>query len=158
MAKPVKSNSSKASSWVQKSSTEFKLRNESLWCRLCNVAINCTKSYIVERHIASQKHRELLSKVEIIRNPDSEIEEQDFASKVTKAFLASDIPLYKVNNPELQDLFRTMGQALPSESCCRSRVSTLAENRVKEIKEKIFGKEVFLVVDETDIRGKKVVL
>ena len=48
----------------------------------------------------------------------------------------------------LRALIREIGQALPSESFCRSCVAALAENLVKEIKEKVYGMEVFLIVVE----------
>jgi len=49
-----------------------------------------------------------------LRNSNS-----DFVEKVTKAFLSADIPLYKLNNKHVKNLFSDIGHSLPAESTCR---------------------------------------
>ena len=45
--------------------------------------------------------------------------DNDFVEKVTKAFLSSHIPLYKLNNTHIKNLFRDIDHRLPSETTCR---------------------------------------
>ena len=78
-----------------------------------------------------------------------------FASRVTKAFLSADIPLHKLNNPELKSLFQFMGKAAPSESSCRSKVSALHEEENQRLKSLLAGKDLFLVVDEAEVADRK---
>ena len=51
-----------------------------------------------------------------------------FSTKVMEAFLSANIPLYKLNNPELKKLFASVGQPLLSETCCRRKVNELNWN------------------------------
>ena len=78
-----------------------------------------------------------------------------FASRVTEAFLSADIPLHKLNNPELKSLFQFMGKAAPSESSCRSKVSALHEEENQRLKSLLAGKDLFLVVDEAEVADRK---
>ena len=43
----------------------------------------------------------------------------NYVDRVTKAFLYADIPLGKISNPAIKELFESMGNILPSESTCR---------------------------------------
>jgi len=49
----------------------------------------------------------------------------DFVEKVTKAFLSANIPLYKLNNKHVKNLFSDIGHSLPAESTCRKAVLKL---------------------------------
>ena len=52
----------------------------------------------------------------------------DFVKKVTKAFLSADIPLYKLNNTHIKNLFCDTGHRLPSETTCRQTALQLSED------------------------------
>ena len=52
--------------------------------------------------------------------------------KLLTAFLPNLLPLYKLNNSCLRDLFH-LGRRLPSESTCRARVSALADTETERI-------------------------
>ena len=53
--------------------------------------------------------------------------------KVTKAFLSADIPLYKLNNTHIKNLFRDIGHRLPSETTCGQTALQSSENELKRI-------------------------
>ena len=65
--------------------------------------------------------------------------------------LSADIPLKKIRNPLIVQLFTDLGQAVPSETMCREHVHELAESEQGRIKELLMDKKVFLVVDVGDI-------
>ena len=46
----------------------------------------------------------------------------NFVENVTKAFLSADIPLYKLCNKHMRNLFCDIGHSLPSETTCRQTV------------------------------------
>ena len=79
----------------------------------------------------------------------------DMSSKIVHAFLSANIPLHKLRNKHLNDLFTGLGHPLPSESCCRQKVNELYEQEKKRIKDIISGNPFFLVVDESDISNTK---
>ena len=49
-----------------------------------------------------------------------QIEKPELINNVTKAFLSANIPLYKLRNKELCELFNFLGCAPPSETSCRN--------------------------------------
>ncbi len=77
----------------------------------------------------------------------------DFVEKVTKAFLSANIPLYKLNNKHVKNLFSDIGHSLPAESTCRKRVLKLGAEELQRIRNIVEDKQIFLVVDETTLSG-----
>ena len=72
-----------------------------------------------------------------------------------EAFLAADIPLFKLQHPQIRQLFTNLGQPVPSESSCREHVDKLAVGEKQRFKERLRNKNTFLVVDEREIYGSK---
>ena len=64
--------------------------------------------------------------------------------------MSADIPLFKLRNPHIVSLFADLGQAVPSETVCRDYVHELAEAETSHIQQRIQGKKVFLIVDESE--------
>jgi len=56
----------------------------------------------------------------------------------------------------LKSLFEYLGKPLPSESALRSIISTVAQDELNKVKEKIFQKDIFLIIDESEISGKQI--
>ena len=98
--------------------------NNQLYCDLCNCAVSCIKRFLVDSHRNTSKHQKALgSRSENFIPHTSQTflksSDTDFVEKVTKAFLSADIPLYKLNNTHIKNLFREIGHRLPSEPTCR---------------------------------------
>ena len=87
--------------------------------------------------------------------PSEFTNQAEYLTRVVKAFLSADIPIYKSNNPELKSLFTFLGRPLPSESSLRSQVTVIADSEVTRIQNLLHGQQIFLVVDESDIGGKR---
>ena len=73
-------------------------------------------------------------------------------------FLSADIPLRKLKNPELQALFKCIGQKAPSESTCLKQVDDMGKCEVNRICNGLSDKVIFMVINETDVSGCKYVL
>ena len=129
-------------------------RNE-LYCKVCCCVVKHEKMFFVEQHLNTAKHKsgnagesnKTQSFIPVIR--------KDFTEQLVKAFAASDIPLEKVQNQSLKNLFESLGQKLPSESTCRLKVHELSSKEDLQIKEKLLNKEVFFIMDGTDLNRKK---
>ena len=83
-----------------------------------------------------------------LRNGDT-----NFVEKVAKAFLSADIPLYKLNNTHIKNLFRDIGHRLPSETTCRGTALQLSKDELKQIRNAVHDKQIFLIVDESTLSG-----
>ena len=134
--------------------------NNELYCNLCNCVVSCNKCFLVDSHQNTSKHQKALgSRSEdlipqtlqtFLRSSDT-----DFVEKVTKAFLSADIPLYKLNNMHIKNLFRDIGHRLPSETTCRRTALQLSEDELKQIRNAVHDKQIFLIVDESTVSGTK---
>ena len=109
-----------------------------LYCNLCNCAVSCNKRFLIDSHRNTSKHQKALdgrsenfipqTLQSFLRSSDT-----DFVQKVTKAFLSADIPLYKLNNTYIKNLFCDIGHRLPSETTCRRTALQLNEDELKRI-------------------------
>ena len=65
----------------------------------------------------------------------------------------TDIPLCKLNNTHIKDVFRDIGHRLPSETTCRRTALQLSEDELKRIRNAVYDKQIFLIVDERTLSG-----
>ena len=95
-----------------------------LFCTLCSIIASHNRKFLVDKHCQSTKHQKALSSTSQQRQQPlsrltASFDWNDCVEKVTPAFLSADIPLYKLNNSDLQALFKYVGQKAPSESACQ---------------------------------------
>ena len=69
--------------------------------------------------------------------------------------MSADIPLKKLQNKELKQLFKDIGKTLPSESACRRKAAEIGEKEIDRVKNLIHEQKIFLVVNESEISGIK---
>ncbi len=153
-------NINKARLYEKEFVNEFRVNpNNDLYCLLCCQTVNCEKRFRVESHRDSAKHRKLLANAADAKKSKSQTFfpslKKDFRGKLVKAFLSADIPLHKLQNPLICQLFTDLGQPVPSQSACRVQVDALAADNVLRVKELLHMKTVFLVVDESEVSGRK---
>lgn len=134
--------------------------NSLLFCTLCNCNVPSDKTFHVDRHRASSKHQSSItqqssSATSSIQSFISAPDQNDFSSRVTKAFLSADIPLHKLRNPELRNLFKSINNPLPAESVSRERVNFLYVEEIKRLTDHFLNKPVFIMADESEIRDVK---
>ena len=80
---------------------------------------------------------------------------KEFKAKLVETFLADDIPLKKLQNSRVRQLFTDLGRAMPSESACQAHVEILAEQEMDRIKKKLTGKDISMVLDESEVSKNK---
>ena len=98
--------------------------NNQLYRNLCYCTVYCNKRFLVDSHQNTSIHQKALdSRSENLMPQTSQTflrsSDTDFVEKVTKAFMSTDIPLYKLNNMHIKNVFRDIGHRLPSETTCR---------------------------------------
>src|ERR1043165_6636918 len=157
MPKVAKSSSMKLREICDKFKGEFIVSPiNNLYCKLCDCTVKYDKVHFVESHRQSAKHQ---SGIQLSTKAEQTFIRQDeksaFVEDVVTAFLAADIPLKKLQNEKIKSLFEKMGKKLPSESTCRNRVTDLADREKERVKELISDQLFFLVVDESEISGRK---
>ena len=69
------------------------------------------------------------------------------------AFLSADIPLYKLDNTHIKNLFRDIDQRLSSETTCKRTALQLSEDELKRIRNAVHDKQIFFIVDESTLSG-----
>ena len=159
MLKVKTTNAYKIQSIVKEFPDEFMQNiNNELYCSLCNCAVSCNKCFLVDYHQNTSKHQnslgsrseDLISQTlqTFLRNSNT-----DFVKKVTKAFLSADIPLYKLNNVHIRDLFHDTGHRLPCETTCRQTALQLSEDDLKRIRNAVHDKQISCTVDESIASG-----
>ena len=132
-----------------------------LYCLLCKCFVSCKTKFRLDSHRNSRKHQIEVNLIsdQTSSNSTPQNNTHDFAERVTRAFLAANIPLKKLRNQHVKKLFEDIGHPLPSETTCRSKVKHIAEdvhNKVKDlVKEAKSG--IFMVFDETFIRNSSYV-
>jgi len=132
-------NTSKIKSELHDFPREFtKTPNNELYCNLCNCVVSCDKRFLAYIHRKTSKHQKALSKSELQMPQSSQTflrsSNSDFVEKVSKAFLSANIPLYKVNNKHVKNLFSDVGHSLPAESTCRKTVLKLGADELQQIR------------------------
>ena len=125
---------------------------------MCNCAVSCYKRFLVDSHQNTLKYQKALgSRSENLIPQTSQTflrsSDTDFVEKVTKAFLSANIPVYKLKNTDIKNLFRVIGRRLPSETACRRTALQLSEDEIKRIRNAVYDKQIFLIVDESTLCG-----
>ena len=77
----------------------------------------------------------------------------NFVETVTKALLSTKIPLYKLNNKHVKNIFSDFGPSLPCETACRKAMPKLGADELQRIRNTVNDKLVFLVFDENTLFG-----
>ena len=156
MVKP--SSSEKIRSLVKSYPNEFQSSGGKLWCSLCNRYVSHDRKYQVDSHRRSAKHqrrlRNISSSTATTSTSKEPVTQENFCRKITEAFLAADIPLKKLQNNKIKELFDGLGFPVPSESACRSKVKEIATDVKKKVRKVIEDDSsgVFVVFDESSIR------
>ena len=94
-----------------------------------------TKKVLVDKHHQSKKHHKAMlstskQQQQPLSIPTTSFDWNDYVGKVTTAFLSADIPFYKLNNFDLQVLFKYVGQRAPSESACQRQIDNIGKCEV----------------------------
>ena len=112
----------------------------------------------VDSHRNTSKHQKALgSRSEVLIPQTSQTflrsSDSDFVEKVAKAFLSVDIPLYKLNNTHIKKFFLGISHRLPFETTYRRTTLQLSKDKLKQIRNAVRNKQIFLIVDKSTVSG-----
>ena len=84
----------------------------------CDVLVKCDEKFFVEGHRKHKLHQAKLVTTSSSQGKQTyiQLDQASLKGKVVSLFLATDIPLHKLNHPALKSLFVAMGKPLPSEA------------------------------------------
>jgi len=152
----------------------FRIEEEKLICNPCEETIAYDLKHGSDRlnkHLNSAKHkrnternagkpRQTLLASSLIAAEEKTKDINMFFYKIVKAFLESDIPLYKLNHPSLKSFLEEyMKRSLPEASTARKNyVQRIHEEIVLQIMSRISLNSVFFILDETTDECKRYVL
>lgn len=143
---------------------DFKSDGKILLCKLCSKEVSYEKLFSIKQHIQGaghvQKQNQHKAKTQLFLMEITEhyTRSQTFVRDLCKAFVGSDIPLYKIRSAPLKTfLEKYMEHTLPSESTLRTAVKTLYQSTLYDIKKAITDKLLWISIDETtDTSGRYV--
>ncbi len=131
-----------------------KTPSNDLFCKICGVIVSYKRRSSVLAHRKTAMHN---NKSKLMKGEQSflDLSNKSFAMRISNAFLCSDIPLYKLRNPSIKELFNSIGHPIPSETTCRNAMEQIYTDKYNSIKNLLENKKVFLIIDETSHLDKK---
>ena len=69
--------------------------------------------------------------------------------------MAADISLYKLNNTHIKNLICDIGHRLPSETTCRRTALQLSKGKLKQMRNAVHDKQIFVIADESTLSGMR---
>lgn len=160
MPKSKQRKSARLAGYVEKYPV-FKTDGQVLYCKVCNKQVSAKKIYSIKSHLESATHKEQERKstsstqqflVETASSGNAQ-----FTVDLCKAFIASDIPLYKIRNDNLKSFFQKYigNYVIPSETTLRTAVKSIYTTSIEKIKTCIKKQYVWISIDETtDASGR----
>lgn len=147
---------------------------KALLCTLCDCAVGCGQIGQVRQHLGTNQHRcakkrkeddastskkrqeQLTETVDRMRT--NSIELNEFFNDTATAFAAADVPFNKLNHTAFKEyLEKYMKRKVPDESTVRKLYLERSYDLVIEkIREALKDKYVYIQVDETTIKGRKI--
>lgn len=87
------------------------------------------------------------------------LEKKSFIRKLVESFIAADIPFHKLLNPKFRLFIQSLAKhKIPHPSTLRGLLSDIAGEKINDVRERIKGKDVYLMVDESpDVKSRNVV-
>lgn len=140
---------------MDKYSTDGKL----IFCKVCEISFTVDKKSQVKQHDCSKTHCQLLVKLNSSSVAKQQLIGQSFAasshscfySKLCRALVGSNIPLYKVNNPLFKQFLEDISkEKLPDESTLRKNyLPKEFETVLSSIRNQIGNRNVWIQIDTT---------
>lgn len=144
---------------------------DKIFCRNCVAQFSATQLSVLKAHLNTSKHKQNTALRRSSNNAQAQLSEviQPPAAKksrsnivgldLCKAFLAADIPMWKLRNKTLKDcLERNMSITLPCDASMRSKyVPESYQEAISQIKEDLQDVPIWICIDETqNSQGKYV--
>ena len=137
---------------------DFNSVSKSIFCKPCEKVIPATQKGQLEQHKKSEKHKAnfslkrkyVQSQLEF-KDPKKPKREEIVGQELVSAFVAANIPLFKIDHPKLREfLEKNMQISLPKESTLRQKyMPETFESCIEMIKKDLENKNIWLSIDET---------
>lgn len=148
---------------------------KTLMCRHCNCIVTYEKRDNVLKHIKTAKHESMTKKSASNANADNKVQTsiltnftsakrrkisvENLALKTTEAFAKANIPLEKLEDPNIREWLSQFVEGageLPCVKTLREKyVPKLAEERENSLKDLVKNRKIFIFCDETtDTKGR----
>lgn len=145
---------------IKEFGSEFLIeRKGSLYCKLCNLALDHSRKSSIDQHFSTKAHVKNVEKRKLRENLTQDTLEKDymsvkrgFAQELVKSFTEANIPLYKLEHSSIKNLFEKYlpeNIQYPSTTLVRKQLPCLYENYANEIKQELSGKKVAILCDES---------
>ena len=85
-------------------------------------------------------------------------ENRELYTKIVLVFMSADIPLAKLRNDALKNLFNEIKAPLPSESTSRIIVTELIDDYPLKLTMVFANKDIFFISDESEINSEKFII
>ncbi|KAL4120274.1 hypothetical protein QTP88_012996 [Uroleucon formosanum] len=140
----------------------FSYDSSMLFCKYCEIKVNCEKRFNVTQHLKTEKHTKAIKRrqektektLQLLMNSSKK---SSFNKDLCHALLSANIPLNKLSNNTFRNFLETYtGKEIPTEATLRQGyVDDLYDETVEKIKSEILNKKVWVSIDETtDIEGR----
>ena len=142
---------------------EFVIDGNDIFCTICSKKVNCKKKFQLTQHFSSGSHqasRVRNSKQRLISHTFTEVDtHKTFCKDLCVAFISSNIPIKKLNNPTLKKfLTKYMKMSILDESTIRKNyLNSCYEDTISSIQNLVKNSLIYVIVDETtDLLGRYV--
>jgi len=164
MPKEKRSLASRLNSYVSEfsecSGPVFTTDGKILYCKLCDSKVGSDRKFNVQQHIDTAKHKAAIKRKQSKNKFDLQKTQQQLLSNTKKssfnkdlcyALLSANIPLNKLNNPNFKSfLEKYTSKEIPNQTTLRKGyVNEIYEDTLVKIRSFIFGKKIWVSIDET---------
>jgi len=136
-----------------------------LFCKICEVKVNCEKRFTVTQHLKTNKHERLLNrqrnsvKVSTTQQlySSSTCKKCEFSKDLCKSMMSANIPLNKIMNTEFRSFLEKYTlKDIPCESTLRKTyLNECYEETIDKIRKHVVGNKIWVSIDEsTDVEGR----
>jgi hypothetical protein len=151
--------------YVEENKNVFSTDGKILFCKACEKSVNGSRTYLVEQHLNTIKHKENVkrkgnvgSQSLLFSSPQNQ-QMPIYSQDLCDALVAADIPLWKLKNPILcKFLEKYTNKIAPDESTLRKNYLPKSyEYIIEKIRKEIGENYIWVSVDETtDVEGRNI--
>lgn len=139
-----------------------------LMCKFCDCRVEFERRDGVLKHIQSARHKTgKLKDANRLRQPtiatgfsqakNARVDKEEFIVATTEAFICAGLSVEKLDHPKIREWLSTYmkgsGDLPKSDQLRRKYIPIVGEKKVLELKEKVKGKDLSILCDETTDQG-----
>lgn len=148
MPKTKKDKVSRILNNISSSKNTFTAHAEGVFCNVCSTVLRSVTAWTLDVHMKTPKHIANASRKLSQSQIQTAVSEETstFAHDLVEAFVIADIPLNKLNDPQLQWLFETYAKQMPpSVTNARTRhLTKIYEKLMSQIQLSLVGKRLWV--------------